>query len=142
MADDSTFHLVVRTPHASVIDRDVHGIRVSTETGQVGLRANREPVVMAIEPGLLLIHEGESTTFASTAGGLVDINGNEITIFTPYAVEGASPEEVMSQLETQMEAPNSELSMRRRLNELEQHILRELSHRSPRPGAWSMEREA
>lgn len=138
MADDSTLHLQVRTPHGSVIDRDVHSLRLPTETGQVGLRAHRATTVLVVEPGLLVIHAGGATSFASTAGGLLRMADNEADLFTPYATTGETPESVLEDLDKQLAAPDSELAMRRRLTELEQRIMRELAQKQAR-GARSME---
>jgi len=129
MASEHTLRLRIRTPHRSVVDREVKGVRLPTETGQVGLRARREMIVLVVEPGLLLIRENGRMTYASTAGGLLRMVDSEADLMTPYAVTGDTPDAVMADLEAQLAAPDSELAVRRRLGELEQRIMRELARR-------------
>jgi F0F1-type ATP synthase epsilon subunit len=142
MSNETRLRLVVRTPHASVINREVESVRLPTETGQVGLRARREPIVIAVEPGLILLHESSGNSFASSAGGLMQVADNRAVLFTPYAVAGHSPEEVLEQLDKAMAAPDSELSMRRKLSELERHILQELARKSGKHGTRAFEANA
>jgi hypothetical protein len=52
-------------------------------------------------------------------------------LYTPFAVEGAVDTEVLAALDLALATPDSELSARRRLGELEQRIVQELRHRAP-----------
>ena len=134
MANESTLRLCIRTPHGMVLERDVHSVRLPTETGQVGLRSNRESIVLVVEPGLIIITLDGRTTYACSAGGLLRMSGKEAELYTPYALGGDSPESVMAELDRQLAVPDSDLAVRRRLGELEQRIMRELTQ-SPRQGS-------
>ena len=131
MADG--IRLVIRTPHEVPFDGRVQGIRVPTETGQVGLRPRGEPLVLVVEPGLIVIRVEEALRFAATAGGLLESDQEQCTVYTPFAVTG-SEDEVLAALKRVLETPDTELVARRKLGELEQRIVQELtpSPRTPR----------
>jgi F0F1-type ATP synthase epsilon subunit len=117
---------VIRTPHETVLDEAVHGARVPTESGQVGLRPREEPLVLVVSPGLVLVSRSDGLRFAATVGGLLDAGRLSAVLYTPFAVTGDSDTDVLAALDAALRAPDSEILARRRLGELEQHILREL----------------
>lgn len=134
----STLTLAIRTPHEVVFEGAVTRARVPTGTGQVGLRPRNEPAVLVIEPGLLLLGPaGAGPSFAATAGGLLELDRGRATLFTPFAVVGASATEVADALDRALATPDSELAARRRLGELEQRIVRELKGKPGRATAGS-----
>lgn len=124
-------HLVVRTPHEVVVDEQVRAARVPTESGQVGLRPREEPFVLVVEPGLCVLRTGERVRFAATAGGLLDADRETSVLYTPFAVVGDRGDEVLGALDRALATPDSELAARRRLGELEQHIVQELREGPP-----------
>ena len=71
----SFLKLIVRTPRWVVVETEARSLRVLTETGQVGLRPNMEPVILTVEPGLALVHQADGFTFVGTAGGLLKCDG-------------------------------------------------------------------
>ena len=121
--------LVIRTPHETVLDEQVRAARVPTETGQVGLRPRGEPFVLIVEPGLVILRMDDGIRFAATAGGLLDCDREQSVLYTPFAVVGGVGAEVLTALDRAFAMPESELVARRRLAELEQHIVRELRTR-------------
>jgi len=136
---ESGLRLRIRTPHRVVLDREVRSVRLPTETGQVGLRARRERVVLVVEPGLLVVRAADRVSFASTAGGLLRVDRGAAELLTPYAVVGDSADAVMADLARQLAAPDSELAVRRRLGELEERIMRELARRASDHSAHALE---
>ncbi len=120
---------VIRTPHEVVIEARAVALRVPTETGLVGLRPGGEPVVLAVEPGLIIMRAAHGEEFAATAGGLLESNRTRCTLLTPFAAVGSSEREMEAALEQIMVTPSAELEARRRLEELEQRIVSELSQR-------------
>ncbi|MDX1804154.1 MAG: hypothetical protein R3292_08735 [Alcanivorax sp.] len=122
----SDFTLIVRSPHAVVFQADIHALRVPTDTGQAGLRAGVEPLVMALEPGLAVIEHGGTEWFLATAGGLLNSDGRTCQILTPYAVQGEEAGTVLAALDAMLATPDSELLARRQLAVLEQRIIRQL----------------
>jgi F0F1-type ATP synthase epsilon subunit len=120
--------MVIRTPRGAVFDAPVRSVRLPTESGQVGLRARQEPLVLAVEPGLLVLHMDAGTHFAATAGGLLEAAREQSNLYTPFAVVGAAGGEVLDALDRALATPDTELAARRRLDEIERRILRQLRH--------------
>jgi F0F1-type ATP synthase epsilon subunit len=132
MADRLRF--VVLTPHAVVLDEHVESARVPTATGQVGLRPRGEPLLTALEPGLVLFTVDGALRFAATAGGLFEGNREQAVVYTPFAVVGEQPDELLEALDEALATPESEIAARRRLGELEDRIVEALRGGAP-PGA-------
>jgi F0F1-type ATP synthase epsilon subunit len=130
-------HLLIRTPHETVLDAEVASARVPTESGQVGLRRRCEPLVVVVEPGLVVLRLGAGMRFAATAGGLLDVGRDRATLYTPYAAVGDAGADVLAALDRALATPDSELGARRRLGELERRIVRELRDRPSFPRARS-----
>ena len=132
MAD--ALRLVIRTPHAAVVDADVDAARVPTRTGQLGLRPHQEPFVTVAESGLVILDAGTERRFAATAGGLLRADRDLALLATPFAVTGGTGREVLEALDVALAAPDSELVTRRRMALLEQRIVQELdpTHRGRR----------
>lgn len=122
------------TPHGTVVDDAAVSVRVPAESGQVGLRPRQEPLALVVEPGLVLWRGAGALHFAATAGGLLDGDRERALLYTPFAVVG-SDAEVLPALDRVLATPDSELSARRRVGELEQRIVQELRHRPEVGGA-------
>jgi F0F1-type ATP synthase epsilon subunit len=124
-----TLLVTIRTPHEVVFEGDVAALRFPTETGLAGLRPRGEPLVVALEPGLVILRRADRVEFAATAGGLLESGRRHCRIFTPFAAVGSSEEAMFQALEQALTSPAGELVARRRLGELEQRIVRELGER-------------
>jgi len=124
-----SLRLVIMTPHDTVIDEPVLGVRLPAETGQVGLRPHGEPLSLAVEAGLVVVHRETGRQFAATAGGLLEHQRGTTTLYTPFAVLGDDERTVLDALDQALRTPDRELAARRRLGELEQEIVSELRHR-------------
>lgn len=118
--------LIIRTPREIIYEGHVDSLRVAVETGQVGIRPRMEPIVLAVEPGLVLVSSAGETTFAGTAGGLLRCDGRQASILTPLAVCGTDMPTVANELEAALAKPSVELEARETLGRLEHSILREL----------------
>ena len=123
---DSQLKLVVRAPREVVIELQVLSVRVPTQTGQVGLRARVEPLVIAVEPGLVLVRREDAYQFVGTAGGLLRCDGTVASLLTPLAVSGDDEDEVIRALEEALAQPSVEMEARETLGRLQNSILREL----------------
>lgn len=124
MSDE--LHLLIRTPHEIVFDETIVSARLPTPTGQVGLRPRAEPLLLAIEPGLVLLRFEGGTHFAATAGGLFESDREKAVLYTPFGVTGDDAERVLDALEQALATPGGDVQLRRRLGELEEHIVREV----------------
>ncbi|MCB9569118.1 MAG: hypothetical protein H6710_18205 [Myxococcales bacterium] len=129
MAEAATLAMTIRTPHAVIFDEAIDGARIPTESGLAGIRPRGEPLVAAVEPGLVVLRSGGALRFAATAGGLVETDRQRCTLYTPYAVVGASEEEMLAALAKIKATPSSEILARRQLGELEERIVHELGQR-------------
>jgi F0F1-type ATP synthase epsilon subunit len=118
--------LVVRTPREIIVDLRVSSIRVQTETGQVGVRPRVEPLVLAVEPGLVLVRRDDTYEFVGTAGGLLRCDGAIASLLTPLAVSGDDEDAVINALEEALAQPSVEMEARATLGRLQSSILREL----------------
>lgn len=128
----ASLHLIVRTPHAVVVESDVLALRVPTETGQVGVRPHGEPTVTPVEPGLAIVRMAERDLFLATAGGLLRSNAEVAVFLTPIAFAGADAQVVLRACEAASAAPDPERSLRQAIERLEAGMLREL--RTPAGG--------
>lgn len=133
----NALQVIVKTPVQEVLQTSARSVRVLTESGHVGLRPRMESVVLAVEPGLVLVHQGEKTLFVGTAGGLLTCDGDRAQLMTPLAVYGESESSVLSELTARLEQPGSEMEIRRAISSIQSSILDELRHdraaRSMRP---------
>ena len=118
-----SLRLIVRTPHAVVIEMEAYSLRVLTETGQVGLRAGAEPSVFAVEPGLLLARTADGLRIVGTAGGLLLWDSHEGNLLTPLAIVGNDRGEIDRKLREQLMEPGEEMQARAQLGQLEERIL-------------------
>jgi F0F1-type ATP synthase epsilon subunit len=128
MADP--LRVVIRTPHEVAVDVPARSLRVVTDSGQVGLRRGMEPVVLAVEAGLVLVRTDEGERFVGAAGGLLSCDGKQATLYTPLAVTGEDPAAIEAAVNRALGEPGSELSLRAAFDRLEERILTELRHRS------------
>jgi F0F1-type ATP synthase epsilon subunit len=123
---DARLRFVVRTPHEVVLDTTVVSVRVLTETGQVGLRARMEPIVLAVDAGLVVLRTDGDTQFAGSAGGLLTCDGHQATLFTPLGVVGPDATSVQDALNQALDEPGAEQKVRAALDRLQGRILAEL----------------
>jgi F0F1-type ATP synthase epsilon subunit len=123
--------MVITTPHAVILDAQIRGARVPTETGLVGLRPRVEPLLLVIEPGLVVLREDGARRYAATAGGLFEASGTKGVLYTPFGVVGPSAEEVLAALDRELATPDSELALRRQLGDLEKRIVQRLREKTP-----------
>src|SRR5262245_34316586 len=123
MIELERLRFVIRTPRDVVLDEHVRAARVPTESGQVGLRPREEPLALVVEAGLCVVHRESAVLLAATAGGLLEGDRETATLYTPFAVVGTRGDEVLAALDHALATPDSEIAARRRLGELEKHIL-------------------
>jgi F0F1-type ATP synthase epsilon subunit len=118
--------LLVRTPREVVLELDASSLRVPTESGQVGVRPRVEALVLAVEPGLVLVRQGDSYRLIGTAGGLLRCDGKRANLLTPLAVVGTDADDLLAVLQHALAQPPVELEVRTIFNRLQNNMLREL----------------
>ena len=122
----NTLQVIIRTPLQEVVRMDVESLRVITETGQVGLRPRMESVVLAVEPGLAILHPVDGILFVGTAGGLLRCDGRMAMLLTAVAVAARDEQAVIAALTSQLEQPTAEMEIRNMINNIQTSILNEL----------------
>jgi len=122
-------HVLITTPREVVLDTRVAAMRLPTQTGQVGLRPRQEPILLVVEPGLVVLRSETSLRFAATAGGLLEGDRERAVLYTPFAAVGDEEASLMEALDRVLSTPDGELAARRRLGELEGRIVEELRQR-------------
>ena len=130
---DTALRFIVRTPHEVAFDASITSARLRTETGQVGLRVRMEPIVIPVEPGLLVVRARGAVTFVGSAGGLLASDGRRATLFTPLAVVGREAAAVQQAIDRALADPDSEITVRVTLGKLEGRILTQLRRRPGDP---------
>ncbi len=118
--------VIVRTPREVVVTTSARSLRVPTETGQVGIRPRMEPLVIAVEPGLVVVRENGETLFVGTAGGLLRCDGARVDLVTPLAVTGRDGQRLMDAISSALARPSAEFEARTTLSRLERSIFHEL----------------
>lgn len=124
------FGITVRTPRRVVLETNVLALRVPTETGQVGLRPRCEPIVLAIEPGVLRWRAVRGRGVVATAGGLLHCDGRQVVVLTPIASAGDDEQTVMRALEGGGDAVPLEWQVRRLVGKLQERLWQELTNSS------------
>ncbi len=122
----SKLQVIIRTARETVVDQEVVGLRVPTQSGQVGLRPRCEPSVLAIEAGLIVLRLNATLLYVGTAGGLLHTSADQASLLTPLGVVGDNVDSVSQQLDALLAAPSEEMKARRALGQLETRILQEL----------------
>ena len=130
---DAALRFVVRTPHEVAFDAWITSARLCTETGQVGLRRRMEPIVIPVEPGLLVLRAKGVVTFVGSAGGVLASDGRQATLFTPLAVVGNEAAAVQQAIDRALAEPDSEMAVRVTFGRLEGRILTQLRRRPGEP---------
>jgi F0F1-type ATP synthase epsilon subunit len=118
--------VIIRTPRREVVRTTVRSMRVLSDTGQVGLRPRMEPVILAVEPGLAILHTADTSLFVGTAGGLVRCDGLMALLLTPLAVAAEDEQAVIVALTQRLDQPSAEMEVRNMINNIQSNILNEL----------------
>lgn len=130
---DGTLRFTVRTPHEVAFEAPITTARLRTETGQVGLRGRMEPVVIPVEPGLLILRTRGAVTFVGSVGGVLASDGRQATLFTPLAVVGTEASVVQQAIDRALAEPDSDMAVRVTFGKLEGRVLTQLRRRPGQP---------
>ncbi len=129
---DGAVRFVVRTPHAEVLRREVWSLRVPTETGWVGLLPGAEESVLVIEPGLVVARSGGMMSLVGTAGGVLRVEHDAVTLLASVAVAGNDARAVREALDALAGESSAEMELRRHIEALERGILAQSRARAGR----------
>ncbi len=83
----STFNAQILTPHGSLFEGEVSGVKLPGTEGSFEVRANHAAIISTLEKGKALVRkDGGNTTF-TISGGFVEVNNNKLTLLAESAEE-------------------------------------------------------
>jgi F-type H+-transporting ATPase subunit epsilon len=83
-----TYHLSIVTPERTVYEGEVNSTTLPAVGGYVGVWANHAPMVAAVRPGLLSLHEGareEEGPHFAVGAGFAEVSQNELVMIVDSA---------------------------------------------------------
>jgi F-type H+-transporting ATPase subunit epsilon len=84
------FPVEVLTPDGEVFTGDVEQISTKTTLGQIGILANHEPLLAALEPTELRLYKSESEILSYETGeGYLQVADNHVLILVKEAKESS-----------------------------------------------------
>ncbi len=84
--------IIVATPKGELLNKDVESIVISGDTGQLGVLANRIPLLTKITKGFVKVNDNE-VKYVGIINGVVDFKDNIATVIAQHAAIGSSEEE-------------------------------------------------
>lgn len=85
--------IVVATPKGEIYNQDVESIVVSGDTGQLGILANRLPLLTKITNGYVKVNENTDYKYIGIVNGVIDFKDNIATVIAQNAAIADSVEE-------------------------------------------------
>jgi F-type H+-transporting ATPase subunit epsilon len=82
--------LVVVTPEATVLDRQVNFVALPLDDGEIGIAPGRAPMIGRLGFGELRLERGGSGERYYVDGGFVQVAGNVVSVLTNRAVPAAA----------------------------------------------------
>lgn len=85
--------IVVATPKGEIYNQDVESIVVSGDAGQLGILANRLPLLTKITNGYVKVNENTDYKYIGIVNGVIDFKDNIATVIAQNAAIADSVEE-------------------------------------------------
>ncbi len=95
MAKQIQFKIV--TPEKVLYDAMVEGVSFPTVEGEITVLAHHIPIISAVKPGELKIKIDGKEEFFSVTSGVVEVDGNSITLLTDAAERATEVDEKRAQ---------------------------------------------
>ena len=111
----ATFHFDLVSPEKLVFSGEVDQVDVPGFEGDFGVLAGHAPIVAAVRPGFLTVHNGEQKQKIIVLGGLAEMSENGLTVLADVAtsledVDRAQFAETIAEMEAKLaEKEGSEL---------------------------------
>ena len=107
-----SFHVDVVSPEATVWSGEATFLIARTPEGEMGIMADHEAVMAALETGAVLVESESGRTTIGVHGGFLQVLDNQVTLLTDRASiaesggkdEAAQLAEELAELETESEA--------------------------------------
>lgn len=92
-----TFHVDVVSPEQTVWSGEASFVIARTPDGEIGILADHEPVMAALETGAVVIDADRGRTTIGVHGGFLQILDNQVTLLTDRATLAAGGREEAAQ---------------------------------------------
>ena len=73
-------HVEITTAESSVYSGDVQMVLAPGAEGQLGILPNHAPLMTTLEPGEMMLREGDGEIYLAVTGGFLEVTGNQVTI--------------------------------------------------------------
>ena len=114
MAGDKTLHCTLITPERQVMECDATSVSLPSHDGEVGLLANRAPLLCKLGVGEMRVSSVDGDLRFFLDSGFAQMLNNELTVLTESAENAADID--TSQVETELQEastmPSSDLQSR------------------------------
>ena len=90
--------IIVATPKGELLNKDVESIVISGDTGQLGVLANRIPLLTKITKGFVKVNDS-NVIYVGIVNGVVDFKDNVATVIAQNAAIADSAEEAHQAIE-------------------------------------------
>lgn len=82
-----TYQLSIVTPEKTVYEDQVNSTTLPAENGYLGVWADHAPMVAAVRPGMVTLHEGTSekeTAHYAVGGGFAEVSGGRMILIVDH----------------------------------------------------------
>lgn len=113
-----TMKLQVITPDKEFFNGDATMVELNTANGEMGIFPQHIPLTVAVEPGVLKIHQDKEVRKAALLSGFIQIMPDKITILAescewPEDIDGARANEARIRAERRLSEGSAEVDVAR-----------------------------
>lgn len=124
-----TMKLQVITPDEEFFSGDVTMVELNTADGEMGIYPQHIPMTVAVEPGILKIHNGKEVKQAALLSGFIQVMPEKVTILAescewPENIDGARANEARIRAERRLTSGSAEVDMARAEHALNRALVR------------------
>lgn len=124
-----TMKLQVVTPDKEFFNGDVTMVELNTADGEMGIYPQHIPLTVAVEPGVLRIHESSEVRKAALLSGFIQVMPEKMTILAeacewPEEIDGARANEARIRAERRLTEHSPETDVARAEAALQRALVR------------------
>ena len=124
-----TMKLQVVTPDKEFFNGDVTMVELNTADGEMGIYPQHIPLTVAVEPGVLRIHESSEVRKAALLSGFIQVMPEKMTILAeacewPEEIDGARANEARIRAERRLTEHSPETDLARAEAALQRALVR------------------
>ncbi len=127
MAEEMKLQVV--TPDKEFFNGDVTMVELNTADGEMGIFPRHIPLTVAVEPGILKLHQGGAVRHAALLSGFIQVLPEKVTILAeacewPEDIDGARANEARIRAERRLTENSSEIDIARAEAALKRALVR------------------